>query len=722
MRSLIGAGVVIALAIATGCTYVTQGDLERKRACIDVDGDGAPQGAETCEEELSESGLDTLEIDCDEGSADRAPHLPEIAYDGIDNDCDGQDLLDVDGDGKPGISKEDYDELGLLAWPDGVPDEFDCNDDDETVFPGSPFEAPYDGIDSDCMADEDYDVDGDGYVPSLNPNTVSTDFPFGEPHNPAYNGVLPSGDCDDNNADSNPGVVAIDIPYDGVDLNCDCENDFDSDGDGFLSDLDAAGLDNMPKYDVFLARYDCNLSATPDWGDCDDNAALVFPGASDIWYDGIDSNCLGDDDFDQDADGWPLGVGQDCVDTDDTIFPTALELIGDDIDHDCDSRNDVSSFAYAEAEWTSPRSPRVGWTGSHYVLAVGAEQWVDTSTGTPQIANWPGLLFRFPPEATNATEIEDRLTWNGVGGQDDPLGPVIDMATDPLEGRVYLAVSMRRTVTSGDNTYLALRGFTWTGSVYMALSPVLQSVASSDLANDVDVQISDTGSVFAGSCGDPHLQYIHAAWSLNQFSRQSVGASPLAGGSHCSLDLDGNDDAAALLQVQGSVTPDPKPYLLRDGVGALFVDQDPTDAIAGPYEDMVFGVINRDADLLSVYDTASGDTTVEGSTFLETVFQNTVVYDISAAMAPTGQLYVLAVTEDRGTDGLNDLVLRYGAPGSTMTEVEIPVETGCSPCTLEASGASIHVDAERVFLSVGMHDTSVAAADDVGWMFLGIAP
>ncbi|MCB9798073.1 MAG: choice-of-anchor D domain-containing protein, partial [Alphaproteobacteria bacterium] len=37
--------------------------------------------------------------------------------------------------------------------------------------------------------------------------------------------------------------------------------------------------------------------------DCDDDNPDAYPGAEDTWYDGVDADCAGDDDYDADADG-----------------------------------------------------------------------------------------------------------------------------------------------------------------------------------------------------------------------------------------------------------------------------------------------------------------------------------------------------------------------------------------------------------------------------------
>ncbi len=51
--------------------------------------------------------------------------------------------------------------------------------------------------------------------------------------------------------------------------------------------------------------------------DCDDDDPTVYPGAPDAWYDGIDSDCAGDDDFDADLDGFPHP--DDCDDEDPAV-------------------------------------------------------------------------------------------------------------------------------------------------------------------------------------------------------------------------------------------------------------------------------------------------------------------------------------------------------------------------------------------------------------------
>ena len=140
---------------------------------------------------------------------------------------------------------------------------------------------------------------------------------------------------------------------------------FDTDGDGFTSDVDCddADANTFPGAPEIcdLADNDCDGIIPPDeldadgdlqgtcGGDCDDSDASIYDGAPEV-CDAIDQDCDGDlleaftdtdgdgeadcTDLDDDADQFADAI--DCAPLDDTIYPNAPELC-DAIDSDCDT-------------------------------------------------------------------------------------------------------------------------------------------------------------------------------------------------------------------------------------------------------------------------------------------------------------------------------------------------------------------------------------------------
>ncbi len=152
-------------------------------------------------------------------------------------------------------------EVGADLDGDGHAWREDCDDHDARVHPGA-VDAPYDGLDADCLGDDDADRDGDG-------------APWPD-------------DCDDHDPGVRPGVG--DASCDGRDE--DCDGVVDEDADTLASYLDEDG----DGFGVAGTRVD-TCARPSGWvdraGDCDDGASAVHPGAVDASGDGVDADCDG---------------------------------------------------------------------------------------------------------------------------------------------------------------------------------------------------------------------------------------------------------------------------------------------------------------------------------------------------------------------------------------------------------------------------------------------
>jgi hypothetical protein len=336
------------------------------------DEDISPEDAGNGAELRVLDGFDALEpADVYRGADDRP-------YDGADQDC-----LDPDADSDGILDDFDWDLDGdeVEIWPsrDGATGG-DCLDCPADCFDGSweattaqdwcddlcaaqdanaagldpadihtgATETWYDGTDADCddISDDDADMDGEdheamGGTDCLEGTALDTDL------NPAA---------------LDPALVntaATEVWYDGTDADCDDASDDDADGDGY-DHLAQGGTDCIE---------DTALDATPNDGGLD--PADVYPGATDVWYDGTDADCSDTSDYDADRDGYDheIGGGTDClegtaVDTDANpaalhpaaVHPGAVEVWYDGTDANCDDNDgdaDGDGHVWADYAFTA---------------------------------------------------------------------------------------------------------------------------------------------------------------------------------------------------------------------------------------------------------------------------------------------------------------------------------------------------------------------------------
>ncbi|MEL6342150.1 MAG: putative metal-binding motif-containing protein [Myxococcota bacterium] len=141
-----------------------------------------------------------------------------------------------------------------------------------------------------------------------------------------------------------------------------CDNETQPEDTDTIQDTDEDTDTDLPD-DTGEPKDDLDQDGfTEEDGDCDDTDATVYPGADDVFYDGVDSDCAGDSDYDADGDGHDSDAydGDDCQDDAPLINPAAEEICNT-IDDNCDGiidedATDVASW-YADTDGDGQGDP-----------------------------------------------------------------------------------------------------------------------------------------------------------------------------------------------------------------------------------------------------------------------------------------------------------------------------------------------------------------------------
>jgi hypothetical protein len=162
-------------------------------------------------------------------------------------------------------------------------------------------------------------------------------------------GFAKANDCNDNNANINPNKV--EITYNGIDDDCNAatlDDDLDKDGFAKANDCNDNNANINPnKVEITYNGIDddCNATTLDDdldkdgfakANDCNDNNANINPGKVEITYNGIDDDCNAttlDDDLDKDG----FAKANDCNDNNANINPSKTEIVYNGIDDDCNA-------------------------------------------------------------------------------------------------------------------------------------------------------------------------------------------------------------------------------------------------------------------------------------------------------------------------------------------------------------------------------------------------
>ena len=158
----------------------------------------------------------------------------------------------------------------------------------------------------------------------------------------------------------------------------------------------------------------CDENATMVTGDCDDSSSSINPDATDIVGDNIDQNCDLIDGIDSDDDGYASSEsgGDDCDDTDASTNPLTAEVC-DGIDNNCDGLVDDDDPAVDASAgitvYADTDEDGFGDANNAMMVCIEAEGYTadDTDCDDSDARTFPGAAYLQDPSSCLTDADED---------------------------------------------------------------------------------------------------------------------------------------------------------------------------------------------------------------------------------------------------------------------------------------------------------------------------